>query len=277
MTFNNNTKSKNIHSQSGIAVDMIIKSSLSRKTLDNVTCVLIGFENFEKIFNNMISEKNTKINNFSYNSNPTVSTEKKPPKILKTESNEVKISKSIQKDNLIGLKILPISAKNKKIKLFDNLRDYSSNLEKKQYHYEKINYSSLFKSEPTNLKIEKKISSTIDPPVEKKFNSSKVIKKISEKYLFKGYSSNKNSSSKVNSIEKKLKLIQKKNSIKRNQESNISKITTSMNNSLYINKIQNRLDMSYNLGDSQFKDRNKKYCLVSNENNKTIIVRNKIF
>jgi hypothetical protein len=59
MTMEENRKAKNIHSQSGLAIDMILKSSLVRKTLDNVTCVMIAFSNFEKIFN---SETN-------YNSN----------------------------------------------------------------------------------------------------------------------------------------------------------------------------------------------------------------
>lgn len=50
MTVKDNTKTKNVHIQSGIAVDMIIKTSLVRRTLDNVTCVMITFSNFEKIF-----------------------------------------------------------------------------------------------------------------------------------------------------------------------------------------------------------------------------------
>jgi hypothetical protein len=47
-TKESSTKCKNIHLQSGVGVDMIIKSSLVRRTLDNVTCVLIGFSNFER-------------------------------------------------------------------------------------------------------------------------------------------------------------------------------------------------------------------------------------
>jgi hypothetical protein len=48
MTTTNNTKAKDIHSQCGLAIDMIMKTSLIRKTLDNVTCVIISFENFNK-------------------------------------------------------------------------------------------------------------------------------------------------------------------------------------------------------------------------------------
>jgi hypothetical protein len=50
MTTKDGTKTKNVHMQSGVAVDMIIKTSLVRRTLDNVTCVMIAFSNFEKIF-----------------------------------------------------------------------------------------------------------------------------------------------------------------------------------------------------------------------------------
>ena len=44
-------RSKSIHEVCGISIDMIIKSALSRKSLDNVTCAIIAFENFERIFN----------------------------------------------------------------------------------------------------------------------------------------------------------------------------------------------------------------------------------
>jgi hypothetical protein len=47
MTTRDSHKCQDIHYQCGISVDMIIKSSLMRKTLDNVTCVMIAFENFQ--------------------------------------------------------------------------------------------------------------------------------------------------------------------------------------------------------------------------------------
>ncbi len=43
-------KQKNINQQVGNAVDLIMKSSLARKTLDNITCMIIAFENFENIY-----------------------------------------------------------------------------------------------------------------------------------------------------------------------------------------------------------------------------------
>jgi hypothetical protein len=48
MTAKDNTRCKDVHLQCGLSIDMIIKSSLVRKTLDNVTCVMIAFENFHK-------------------------------------------------------------------------------------------------------------------------------------------------------------------------------------------------------------------------------------
>ncbi len=39
------------HTQVGLCVDFILKNSLIRQTLDNITCVMLFFEGFEKIFN----------------------------------------------------------------------------------------------------------------------------------------------------------------------------------------------------------------------------------
>lgn len=39
----------NVHNQSGLVVDMVMKTALARKSLDNITSVFIGFENWEKI------------------------------------------------------------------------------------------------------------------------------------------------------------------------------------------------------------------------------------
>ena len=50
MTTAEGVKAKNIHLQCGLAVDMIIKSSLVKRTFDNVTVVLVAFKNFETIF-----------------------------------------------------------------------------------------------------------------------------------------------------------------------------------------------------------------------------------
>jgi hypothetical protein len=44
-------KDKTIHLQTMKGCDMIMKNSLARKTLDNITCVLITFPNFESVYN----------------------------------------------------------------------------------------------------------------------------------------------------------------------------------------------------------------------------------
>ena len=67
MTLKDTVKAKNIHFQCGLAVDMIIKTSLIRRTLDNVTAVLIAFPNFENTFNGQTSTN--KIDNKNYKSN----------------------------------------------------------------------------------------------------------------------------------------------------------------------------------------------------------------
>ena len=79
MTMKENTKSKNIHIQCGMAVDMNIKTSLVRRTLDNVTVVMIAFQNFEISFNG----SSNKIDK-NYKSNAT---EQKTIEVKKTELN----------------------------------------------------------------------------------------------------------------------------------------------------------------------------------------------
>lgn len=48
----NSARAKSIHFQCAVAVDMIIKSSMIRKTFDNVTLVVIAFNGLEGLFNN---------------------------------------------------------------------------------------------------------------------------------------------------------------------------------------------------------------------------------
>ena len=61
MPFKDN-KAKNIHAQCSLGVDMVIKTSLARNVLDNVTCVMIAFENFEKIFESDILKNSNDLN-----------------------------------------------------------------------------------------------------------------------------------------------------------------------------------------------------------------------
>jgi len=50
MTTQDNVKLDDIHQQCSLSNDFLIKSCLNRKCLDNITLVMIAFENFEKIF-----------------------------------------------------------------------------------------------------------------------------------------------------------------------------------------------------------------------------------
>jgi hypothetical protein len=54
--FDNELLTKDIHTQTGLSVDMILKSSLKRKSMDNITCVMLTFEGFERKFQ-MYKEK----------------------------------------------------------------------------------------------------------------------------------------------------------------------------------------------------------------------------
>lgn len=50
MTTQDNVKLDDIHQQCSLSNDFIIKNCLNRKCLDNITLVIVAFENFEKIF-----------------------------------------------------------------------------------------------------------------------------------------------------------------------------------------------------------------------------------
>ena len=75
MIYNNNdnkliTQCKDIHTQSGLIIDLIMKSALARKTFDNVTCLLISFK---EIGNFISSDNNNCLNNNSIiNSNTEI-------------------------------------------------------------------------------------------------------------------------------------------------------------------------------------------------------------
>ncbi len=53
MTMKNEIRARNIHNHSALIVDMIIKSCMMRNGLDNLTCSIITFSNFEKSFNKL--------------------------------------------------------------------------------------------------------------------------------------------------------------------------------------------------------------------------------
>jgi len=55
MTTQENVKLDDIHQQCSLSNDFLIKNCLNRKCLDNITLVIVGFENFERIFDNTIN------------------------------------------------------------------------------------------------------------------------------------------------------------------------------------------------------------------------------
>lgn len=59
----------NVHNQSGLVLDMIMKTALARKALDNITCVFIGFENWERYVKHMVEKYSSNHNNHSNNPN----------------------------------------------------------------------------------------------------------------------------------------------------------------------------------------------------------------
>ena len=57
MTMDDTTRAKNINAQCALGSDMIMKSSLVRRTLDNVTVAIIAFSNFEKVHKDFSMKK----------------------------------------------------------------------------------------------------------------------------------------------------------------------------------------------------------------------------
>lgn len=51
----------NVHTQSGMGVDMIMKTALARRALDNITTVFIGLESWEQSINKSIEKLNSRL------------------------------------------------------------------------------------------------------------------------------------------------------------------------------------------------------------------------
>jgi hypothetical protein len=68
-TLKQSNKGKNLHSICGESVDVILKTSLAQKSLDNVTCLLIALPNLERIVSNNLSDKieGNEDNTYKYN------------------------------------------------------------------------------------------------------------------------------------------------------------------------------------------------------------------
>ena len=63
---------KDIHNQSGLIVDLIIKSALARKSFDNVTCLFIAFKELGEFDNNDNSKVNNNNNNNGISANISI-------------------------------------------------------------------------------------------------------------------------------------------------------------------------------------------------------------
>jgi hypothetical protein len=91
MTLKDGIKSNNIHNQCSLCVDMIIKSSLVRKTIDNVTGIFIAFENFEKNLTGHTTCNNQLLTSIELNSeksfSPNFSIKESPDKKLKPQES----------------------------------------------------------------------------------------------------------------------------------------------------------------------------------------------
>ena len=94
---------KDIHNQSGLIVDLIMKSALARKSFDNVTCLFIALKELGMNFNEQ-NEKTLKNNNIKENNNylsPNISPVV-PLSIstdMKDKNNFEKISRITRKSN----------------------------------------------------------------------------------------------------------------------------------------------------------------------------------
>ena len=251
MTLQDGVKGTNVHSHSGIAVDMVLKSSLCRKTLDNVTCVLICFENFERTFNR---HEKTKFNTLTGNLENS-----KIPKIVNIEENEKKnnfekiLSPKINSTKSLDKKIISTSNS------IENIKDSSSYINKvKTTNFDTISNNSFYKTESKPLNY-KKIDSTIKDPFKLKLNRNNFIKKVIKKDILDGLHSHHNSSKISSSMEQRLKVIKKEKSITR--VINNSNATTAKHNESHhrtINcKITNKLDFSEQISDSKLDLKNK--------------------
>jgi serine/threonine protein phosphatase PrpC len=70
LTLSETFRKETIHQQCGLAVDLIMKSALLRKTLDNITCLMICLAGFEEKYNESavtLNRNETKITIMNYN------------------------------------------------------------------------------------------------------------------------------------------------------------------------------------------------------------------
>lgn len=130
-----------------MSVDMIIKTSLVRRTLDNVTAVMIAFQNFENLFNGQSNstkiDKNYKSNtvaeqkstetkkiDVNYNSNKESNSYKLKAKFTEEIDKNDKISKNINTPQNNRSNNIQLSFNNFKKGKDDSCFDLNANLDK---------------------------------------------------------------------------------------------------------------------------------------------------
>lgn len=124
MTMKEDFKTKSIHSQVGLGVDMVMKSSLVRRTFDNVTVLILAFKNFENYFNENVDQKNDTISlKSSYYLYNTIEN-KEQSDISNYYCNTDPAEKENKSNNpLISLKNYRPATRVTKVSLFDNKVD----------------------------------------------------------------------------------------------------------------------------------------------------------
>ena len=126
---------------------MIIKSSLIRKTLDNVTCVMIAFENFNKL----LFESNT---NSSTTTTNTTTPSSKPRNIDNDKFTHELISSPVNKKELIA-ELSNKSLKNATVKGQSYTKKVSLDVSNKKTS-QGLNYNMLSRLEKESLINKKK-------------------------------------------------------------------------------------------------------------------------
>lgn len=49
---------ENVHKQCGEGVEAVLRTSVAKKTLDNITAFIVAFDNYEKVYRNKMRSSN---------------------------------------------------------------------------------------------------------------------------------------------------------------------------------------------------------------------------
>ena len=230
MVYNNKdntliTQCKDIHKQSGIIADLIMKSALARKSFDNVTCLFISF----KELGNFISSENNNIeinSDINKNKNEIININNK----YNNNSNNINRASTSYMNKRISLNI---EIKNKENFNNNEKKENKIDINIKNYRINKIPSGNIYTSNIHQI-------NNILPKQEAK-NDYNNINNTPQIY-------NNDISNIKNSIRNKYKLInnEKKNEIKKISSDNVIKpLTTEIKNSNITNR-QNYINNNNN-------------------------------